>query len=168
MSNVSARSKLVNFSPEKNLTSNRPKPIGVLTRSKSSCSDDRLPLGYLLTDFQPHRSNFFIRSKKPLREWKWSQIECSIVEHFQTALNPYGFWTAQNEVRYFYIHTFSYSLRSFERFLMAPLNARSTLVNFSLTKNLASNGSKPIRVLTRTTTSCSDDCLPLGYLLPDF
>ena len=59
MTNVSARSNLVNFSPEKKLTSNRPKPIGVLTRTKSSHSDLRIPLGYLLPDFQPHRSNFF-------------------------------------------------------------------------------------------------------------
>ena len=56
---LSARSILVNLSLEKNLTSNRPKPIGVLTRTKSSHSDLRLPLGYLLPDFQPHRSNFF-------------------------------------------------------------------------------------------------------------
>ena len=42
------------------MTSNRPKPIRVLTRTKSSCSDDRLPLGYLLPDWQPHRSNFVI------------------------------------------------------------------------------------------------------------
>ena len=41
-------------------TSNRSKPIRVLTRTKSLCSDDRLPLGYLLPDFQPHRSNFVI------------------------------------------------------------------------------------------------------------
>ena len=61
MTPLSARSTLVNLSLEKNLTSNRPKPIGVLTRTKSSCSDDRLPLGYLLPDFQPHRSNFFVR-----------------------------------------------------------------------------------------------------------
>ena len=59
MTNVSARSNLVNFSPEKKLTSNRPKPIGVLTRTKSSHSDLRIPQGYLLPDFQPHRSNFF-------------------------------------------------------------------------------------------------------------
>ena len=59
MTDVSARSNLVNFCPEKNLTSNGPKPIRVLTRTKISHSDLRLPLGYLLPDFQPHRSNFF-------------------------------------------------------------------------------------------------------------
>ena len=52
MTNVSARSNLVNFCPEKNLTQNRPKPIKVLTRTKSSYSDERLSLGYLLPDFQ--------------------------------------------------------------------------------------------------------------------
>ena len=65
MTNVSARSNLVNFCPEKNLTQNRPKPIGVLTRTKSSHSDLRLPLGYLLPDFQPHRSNFFAPPPPP-------------------------------------------------------------------------------------------------------
>ena len=30
-----------------------------MTRTKSSRSDLRIPLGYLLPDFQPHRSNFF-------------------------------------------------------------------------------------------------------------
>ena len=59
MTNVSARSILVNFCPEKNLTANGPKPIGVLTRTKSSHSDLRIPLGYLLPDFQPHWSNVF-------------------------------------------------------------------------------------------------------------
>ena len=59
MTNVSARSNFVKKIPEKKLTSNRPKPIGVLTRTKSSHSDLRIPLGYLLPDFQPHRSNFF-------------------------------------------------------------------------------------------------------------
>ena len=33
-------------------------PIRVLTRTKSSCSDDRLPLGYLLPDFQQIWRNF--------------------------------------------------------------------------------------------------------------
>ena len=65
MTNVSARSNLVNLSLEKNLTSNRPKPIRVLTRTKPSCSDDRLPLGYLLPDFQPHRSNFLALPPPP-------------------------------------------------------------------------------------------------------
>ena len=40
-------------------TSNRSKPIRVLTRTQSSCSDDRLPIGYLLPDFQPIWRNFF-------------------------------------------------------------------------------------------------------------
>ena len=40
-------------------SSNRSKPICVLTRTQSSCSDDRLPIGYLLPDFQPIWRNFF-------------------------------------------------------------------------------------------------------------
>ena len=59
MTNVSARSNLVNFSPEKKLTSNRPKPMGVLTRTECSYSNDRLPLGYSLPDFQQIWRNFF-------------------------------------------------------------------------------------------------------------
>ena len=55
-------SNLVKFCPEKNLTSNGPKPIRVQTRTKFLCSGKRLPIGYLLPDFQPHRSNFFIHS----------------------------------------------------------------------------------------------------------
>ena len=69
---------------------------------------------------------------------------------FQIALNPYGFSRAQIEVDFFYTHTVSYLLPTFERFLMTPLSARSTLVNFTLKKNLTSNGSKPIRVLSHT------------------
>ena len=33
-------------------------PIRVLTRTKSCTSADHLPIGYLLNDFQLHRSNF--------------------------------------------------------------------------------------------------------------
>ena len=59
---LSARSNLVIISQKKNLTSNRSKPIGVLTRTKSSCSDERLPIGYSLPDFQLIWSNFLNRS----------------------------------------------------------------------------------------------------------
>ena len=54
---------------------------------------------------------------------------------------------------------------SFKKFLMSNLSARLNLVNFSPTKNLTSNGSKPIRVLTRTKSSCSDERIPIGYKL---
>ena len=60
ITSVSARSILVNFSPNKNLTSNGSKPIRVLTSTKSSHSDDRLPNAYSLSEFQAHRSNFVI------------------------------------------------------------------------------------------------------------
>ena len=39
-------------------TSNRCKPVRVLTRTKCSCSDDRLPIGYLLLNFQLIWSSF--------------------------------------------------------------------------------------------------------------
>ena len=61
MTYLSARSNLVIISQKKNLTSNRSKPIGVLTRTKTSCSDERLPIGYLLRNFQPNQSNFLNR-----------------------------------------------------------------------------------------------------------
>ena len=61
MTYLSARSNLVIIYQKKNLTSNRSKPIGVLTRTKSPCSDERLPIGYLLSDFQQNRSNFLNR-----------------------------------------------------------------------------------------------------------
>ena len=38
---------------------------------------------------------------------------------------------------------------SFKKFLMGHLSARSKIVHFCLKKNLTSNGSKPIRLLTR-------------------
>ena len=40
-------------------TSNCSKPIWVLTRTKCSCSDDNLPIGYSLPNFQQIWSNFF-------------------------------------------------------------------------------------------------------------
>ena len=58
MTPLSARSILVNLSLKKKKASNRPKTIGVFTCTKPSCSDERLPIGYSLPDFQPHRSNF--------------------------------------------------------------------------------------------------------------
>ena len=40
-------------------TSNRSKPIRVLTRTKSSCSDERQPISYSLPDFQQIWRTFF-------------------------------------------------------------------------------------------------------------
>ena len=45
--------------------SNRSKPIRVLTRTNPSCSDEHLPLGYLLRNFQQNRSNFFSAHPPP-------------------------------------------------------------------------------------------------------
>ena len=95
-------------------------------------------------------------------------MESMFMGHFQNALNPYVVWRPKNEVQFLYTHTIGYSLPSFKRFLMTPLSARSTLVNFTLKKNLTSNSSKPIGILTRTKSWTSADHLPIGYLLPDF
>ena len=88
--------------------------------------------------------------------------------HFKITLNPYKFCLRKNKAKLLYTHTLSYSVPSFERFLMTPLSARSTLVNFTLTKNLTSNDCIPIRVLTRKKSSGSDDRLSIDYSLPDF
>ena len=88
--------------------------------------------------------------------------------HFQITLNPYEFCLSKNSFKILYTHTLSYSLPSFERFLMTPLSARSTLVKFTLTKNLTSNDCIPIGVLTRKKSSGSDDRLSIDYSLPDF
>ena len=61
MSGFKARPNCIHFSHKKKLTSNHSKPIRVLTRTKSPCSDERLPIGYLLSDFQQNRSNFLNR-----------------------------------------------------------------------------------------------------------
>ena len=57
---------------------------------------------------------------------------------------------------------------TFERFFMTASSARSNIANFSLKKNLSSNGCKPIRVLTRTKSWTSANHLSIGYLLPNF
>ena len=59
MTSLGARSNIVIISQKKNLTSNRSKPIGLLTIIKASCSDERLPIGCLLPNFQQNWSNFF-------------------------------------------------------------------------------------------------------------
>ena len=51
---------------------------------------------------------------------------------------------------------------------MTSERARSILMKFSSKKNLTSNGSKPIRVLTRTKISRSDLRKPNAYSLPTF
>ena len=51
---------------------------------------------------------------------------------------------------------------------MTLSKARSILVKFSSKKKLTSNGSKPIRVLTRTKISRSDLRKPNAYSLPTF
>ena len=60
MTSLSTRSILVIFSLKKNLTSNSSKPIWVLTNPNLFHDILRLPIGYSLPDFQPHRSKFLI------------------------------------------------------------------------------------------------------------
>ena len=75
----------------------------------------------------------------------------------------------KKKIFYHIVKNITYSLlTTFERFLMTLSSARSNLVNFSPKKNLTSNGSKPIRVLTRTKSWTSANHLRIGYLLPDF
>ena len=97
-----------------------------------------------------------------------AQMESMFVGHFEIALNPCKFWRTQKQFNVLSTHTLSYLMPTFEWFLMTNVSARSILVNLSLEKKLTSNRPKPIGVLTRTECSCSDDRLPLGYLLPDF
>ena len=58
---LGARSNVVKIFQKKNRTSNRSKPMTVLTRANCSCNDDHLPNGYLLPDFQPSWRNFVNR-----------------------------------------------------------------------------------------------------------
>ena len=60
MRHLSARSSLLNFCPKQKLTSNGSKPIGLLTRTKSRYSDNRLALGYFQSKLQSNWSNFMI------------------------------------------------------------------------------------------------------------
>ena len=95
-----------------------------------------------------------------------AQIESMFVGHFQIVLNPYEFWRTLNRVNVLHTHTLSYLMPYFERFLMTPLSARSTLVKLTLTKNLTSNGSKPIWVLKIRNLWKRENLEPIGYSLP--
>ena len=105
-------------------TSNRSKPIRVLTRTKSSYSEDRLPIGYMLRNFQPIWSNFIRKGRRscceifqlqvltctksprtgdclprgyslPDFQLFWNNFKIEIFQ-LQIALNPYEFWRARN------------------------------------------------------------------------
>ena len=89
-------------------------------------------------------------------------------ETFSNHSKPILVLSREKKTKILYTHTLSYSVPSFERFLMTPLDARSTLVNFSPTKNQASNDCIPIGVLTRKKSSGSDDRLSIDYPLLDF
>ena len=128
------------FQSTKFSTSNRSKPIRVLTRTKSSCSDDRLPIGYLLLDFHPIWRNFY----KSLHFFSLPGRKG--VDTGETMpyckLNPQEFWRAQKsrETMIGKVQVTCYVILSrFEETL------------WSVDKNVrkwTSNRSKPIRVLT--------------------
>ena len=105
-------------------TSKSSKPIRVLTRTKCLCSDDHLPIGYSLPNFQliSNNLNFEILQLQialnPYEFWRaffyptsddhlpmgyslpdfqliWSNFKIEIFQ-LQIALNPYKFWRARN------------------------------------------------------------------------
>ena len=90
------------------------------------------------------------------------------VKKFQSSGVPIGHLTTKKSFSHILENIKESAQTSFERFLMNTYNARSVLVIFQLKKNLSSNCCKPIRVLTRTKSSCSDDRLPIRYLLSNF
>ena len=173
MTYVNARSILVNLSLSKKKASNRPKTIGVLTRTKSSRSDLRIPLGYLLPDFQPHRSNFFApppppppdltrrkgvdTKKKPVPIGLWDQLKsfaimkllsktslCQIVRNMMKNL-----------------------CASFDWFSLTKLSARSIQATFFCPTNKDSihkKPSKPIGFLMWVKKLQGEKQLGIGYL----
>ena len=174
MSCWSARSNLVNLSPEKNLASNGSKPIGVMTRTKSWTSADRLPLGYLLPDFQPHRSNFFAppaaaaagpnqkeggrhEKKKPVPIGLWDQLKsfaimkllsktslCQIVRNMMKNLCASFDWFSLTE----------FSARSIQATVFCPTNKNS----------IQKKPSKPIGFLMWVKKLQGEKQLGIGYL----
>ena len=93
MTPLSARSILVNLSLKKKKASNRPKTIGVFTRTKSWTSGNHLPIGYLLPNFQPHRSNFL---DQPTAAATTTEGRGSTPKKKPC---PYDFWTNQNHAQ---------------------------------------------------------------------
>ena len=109
-----------------------------------------------------------LKASSVVGHFKIAQMESMFVGHFEFALNPYKFWRTQNQVNVLHTHTLSYLMPIFERFLMTPLSARSTLVILTLKKNLNSNGSKPIGILKTRNLRKRENREPIGYSLPDF
>ena len=125
--------------------------------------EKHIRLSYLISNFE---QLLFWALVWPRSKWKWDFFLS--VKKFQSSGVPIGLLTTKKSFSHILENIKESAQTSFERFLMNTYNARSVLVIFQLKKNLSSNCCKPIRVLTRTKSSCSDDRLPLGYLLPDF
>ena len=132
------------------------KPIGFLIRVKKVQDEKHTGARYLISNFERYffwtlvqpkskvKVIFFIECKKnhssgvPIWLLAHKKFFCHIVENITKILQT-----------------------TFERFLMTISSVGTNLVKFCPKKNLTSNGSKPIRVLTCTKSSCSDECLPI-------
>ena len=170
MTTSSARLILVNFSPEKNLTSNRSKPIRVLTRIWSSCSDDRLPNAYLLLDFQPHRSNFVIHftHHTHTRDQKEGGRHDGGYASFKINLKRLADWFTLDHYSNIYNQPATFSAM-FARFQLYAYNLIDYFLMESLFKGHRLSNIKrpliPIWFLTRLNSSWSSNCIHLCYLL---
>ena len=124
MTSLSARSILVNFSPKKNLTSNRSKPIRVLTRIWSSCSDDRLSNAYSLSEFQAHRNNFVIHFFFSLSTRQKGVDTMGDMASFQINLKNVADWHSLDHNIKIYNHpeTFSAMFARFQLFAYNLIN----------------------------------------------
>ena len=109
---------------------------------------------------------FFWALVWPRSKWKWDFFLS--VKKTQSSGVPIWLLTKKKFFSHIFKHIMESPQTTFERFLMTTSSARSILVNCSPKKNLTSNGSKPIGVLTRTKISHSDLRLPNAYSLPDF
>ena len=130
------------------------KSMGDLTCTNCPWSDDRLPTGYLLLDFQLIWSNFAVISRNSRKSWK--KLETS---------------NRSNPVR---VLTRTKCSCSDDRLSMGYLLPDFQLIwsnfwihcSFSRNCDPISNRCKPIWVLTQIWSSCNDDRLPIGYSLP--
>ena len=117
--------------------------------------------------FKPILSNFYFELlfSLPLN-WRWDffwsgkKLHLIIVSIWLLEKNKFFSHIVENII--------GILLETFERFLMNNSEVRLNLLNFCPKKNLTSNRSKPIRVLARIWSSCSDDRLPNAYSLHDF
>ena len=139
------------------------KPIGFLMWVKKLQGEKHLGIRYLVSNSE---ELFFWALVWPRSKWKWDFFLS--VNKFQSSGVPIWLLKKTNFFSHIFIDIMEILYTTFERFLMTPSSARSILVKFSSKKNLTSNGSKPIGVLTRTKSSRSDLRLPNAYSLLDF